>query len=1042
MIKEVKYNGYSASPSDYECADGDLAMSFNTINEDGAMRSVLPPKEIFTPVEGFAVKCIHEMPNRVHYIQVYEGFPTLLSYTNSVTNIGNHIHTFMNVAIYQITPIGNTLVVLTSDGMYYFLWKEDKYISLGNELPELNVRPYISTNLMNTNSFKDIFMLELDNPKLSEKITGIGDNLDEILYPELCDKLHDETLDAIGLNNKLQNNIYEKVFSVNNPRSKTLKEKGYFFEPFYVRFAYRLYDGSHIRHTVPVLMVPMTWGKPLFSVIINKGTGSNNESTTEALFEPIYFASKLFADINVSNTISNWRDIITNIDIFVTEPLIDYTDNAQSLVSIRKLSYDDGKIPMKVMTEQKWVNVSELAVGTNEYNMSYYTEAWFHKTDNIGQTVTRFFFTNYTEISSDCYFAFDCSKYTVCSDVLTENKPEGFTFPNGKYSVYKMSDYFALNETAQAYAFKTKESISENDVAKINMYVITQGTVDSISGKFYIETKRTDGQSYENVLTSCNSFYKISELSISELSNNEWNGLISIIGGTLNNLTTRQTLSDLGQGHNKIVASDIFSYNSRLNAIVKEVQFLNPSVNLKMQNCKKIDNNSRIIEKAYVEIYENSQTSYIEIPLGGSVDLEDLFYFTYPSSNAKNLYVEYEYGNNKYHAVIALKPHDFINQAYAFNMFEMLECEKKGGLLNVTINEPIRYGNIIRLSDVNNPFRFSEEYTVSLPVDEVYALSTAAKALSQGQFGQYPLYAFTSDGIWALEITSTGTYSARQPISRDIVVNKNSITQLDSAVLFVTQRGVMLLSGSNVTSISDKINTEDIFDITELPKVDRLVELYNNISLISDKLPKPEETQPEGGVERSVMAINILSTNDIKLVSFEDFIKNCRMLYDYPHQHLIVYNPNIRYAYVYSFKSQLWGMMLSNLKENVNSYPEALAMTNDNRLVDFSQYSNNNNKVLLITRPFKMDLPDVHKTISTIIQRGNLNSRTIAQVLYASNDMNNWVVVWSSSDVKMSGFRGTPYKYFRLAILRKLGKEESMRGFSVQYDIRLTNRLR
>ena len=718
---------------------------------------------------------------------------------------------------------------------------------------------------------------------------------------------------------------------------------------------------------------------------------------------------------------------------------------------------------MKVMTEQKWKNVSELAVGTDEYNMSYYTEAWFHKTANIGQTVTRFFFTNYTEISSDCYFAFDCSKYTVYSDVLTEKKPEGFTFPNGKYSVYKMSDYFALNETDQAYAFKTKESISEKDVAKINMYVITKGAVDSISGKFYIETKRTDDQSYENVLTSCNSFYKISELSISELSNNEWNGPISIIDGTLNNLTTRQTLSDLGQMHNRTISKHSFNYNNRLNVILDKVQIGNVCTSLRMQNPaeNKEGINAEII-KAYVEIYENGQKIFVEIPTSdGTVYIKDLLSFSFPHNNAKNLvviaddYTDFAYYLAYRKITIPLKRHELLNLSYAFNFFDVLNIsnyeiinvpeEYEGHVpdyFNVPSANTIEYGNIIRLSDVNNPFRFSEEYTVSLPVSKIYALSTAAKALSQGQFGQYPLYAFTSEGIWALEITSTGTYSARQPISRDIVVNKNGITQLDSAVLFVTQRGVMLLSGSNVTSISDKLNTEDIFDITELPKVDRLIELYNNISLISDELPKPEETQPEGGVERSVMAINTLSTNDIKLVSFEDFIKNCRMLYGYPHQHLIVYNPNIRYAYVYSFKSQLWGMMLSNLKENVNSYPEALAMTNDNRLVDFSQYSNNNNKVLLITRPFKMDLPDVHKTISTIIQRGNLNSRTIAQVLYASNDMNNWVVVWSSSDVKMSGFRGTPYKYFRLAILRNLGKEESMRGFSVQYDIRLINRLR
>lgn len=59
------------------------------------------------------------------------------------------------------------------------------------------------------------------------------------------------------------------------------------------------------------------------------------------------------------------------------------------------------------------------------------------------------------------------------------------------------------------------------------------------------------------------------------------------------------------------------------------------------------------------------------------------------------------------------------------------------------------------------------------------------------------------------------------------------------------------------------------------------------------------------------------------------------MIYDYTNQHIIVYNPAVRYAYVFSLKSKLWGMMLSDIVNNVNSYPEALAMADGNRLVDF-----------------------------------------------------------------------------------------------------------
>ena len=37
MIKEIKYNGYTANPSDYDCPDGDLATSIGTVLEDGAL---------------------------------------------------------------------------------------------------------------------------------------------------------------------------------------------------------------------------------------------------------------------------------------------------------------------------------------------------------------------------------------------------------------------------------------------------------------------------------------------------------------------------------------------------------------------------------------------------------------------------------------------------------------------------------------------------------------------------------------------------------------------------------------------------------------------------------------------------------------------------------------------------------------------------------------------------------------------------------------------------------------------------------------------
>lgn len=43
MIKDIKYNGYTSQPSDYECSDGQLATSLNLISEDSQLKPLLQP---------------------------------------------------------------------------------------------------------------------------------------------------------------------------------------------------------------------------------------------------------------------------------------------------------------------------------------------------------------------------------------------------------------------------------------------------------------------------------------------------------------------------------------------------------------------------------------------------------------------------------------------------------------------------------------------------------------------------------------------------------------------------------------------------------------------------------------------------------------------------------------------------------------------------------------------------------------------------------------------------------------------------------------
>ena len=52
MIKEINYSGLSTSPSDYNCADGELAAAVNMVPEDGALQRICAPDTVMTLSEG------------------------------------------------------------------------------------------------------------------------------------------------------------------------------------------------------------------------------------------------------------------------------------------------------------------------------------------------------------------------------------------------------------------------------------------------------------------------------------------------------------------------------------------------------------------------------------------------------------------------------------------------------------------------------------------------------------------------------------------------------------------------------------------------------------------------------------------------------------------------------------------------------------------------------------------------------------------------------------------------------------------------------
>lgn len=999
MIKELNYNSYSASPSDYICPDGELSCALNCIHEDGVLKSLGAPKVLATDITG-NVLAIHRVPGDEHFIMHNDNS----LYWANVDNIKNQVllHAF-DLAIQTVTPIGNTLAALDMGGtLHYILWKDNSYKYLGTQLPELDARPYLCTHIYDNTEMERIFGVEFDEELPSVNLTSNGLNSD------LTKKLYDAKTSSLAIYGTVRQNIYERIFALFNMFDRILKQKGYFTSPFFVRFAYRLYDGRHAMHTAPVLLVPTTWGKPLTTVHI--------KSDGTVIFNPILSASSLSANIDLPEDFSDWSDIVTHIDTFVTQQSIDYTDSPEAIVSLSQLPYysyepvtengspewvaDYKKTPQFMSNDLKWRSVVEEYEKQSHYK--YYLSEMRYLKEGSKHS-----------LPGNEFIAIDVSNgpvklYIQGGETLTPITGDTSYLPlpeRGNYDVYLTnygggSVYMIEGPTSKVYIYKryTGENATYNTC------------------HHYIELRRTDGKDFIDILTDYNNFYTISELDVKSYPTG-FSGAIPLKKSVLVNLVTMTTLSDNGQARSKDVFENLFSYNNRLNATIKEeglpscssLKTLNP-VTFVTQTI------SPQYMSAYVKVMENSQICYYKLPDEGFVD-SNLVYFAYPRSTATELILCSS--SSRLH--ISLQRHPFLNLAYAFNMFNKLEGTTVAvDKLTEYPNGTIKYGNKIKTSPVNNPFVFSEEHTSELAVGKIYALSTAAKPLSQGQFGQFPLYAFTDEGVWALEVTNQGTYAGKQPITRDVVINPDSITQIDSAVLFVTDRGIMLISGSTTQCISDILISEEQFNITEFPKSDALINIFNN----------------RAGDARAI------TLNDITMLPFSEFLVGCRMVYDYTNQRIIVYNPAVRYAYVYSLKSKMWGMMLSNIVENINSYPEALAMADGAKLVDFSKTDADTTTSLVITRPFKLGDPDSFKTINTIIQRGMFRSTHVRQVLYGSNDLYHWHTVWSSVDRLMRGFRGTPYKAYRLALICNFDKGESISGCTVVFEPRMGNKVR
>lgn len=251
---------------------------------------------------------------------------------------------------------------------------------------------------------------------------------------------------------------------------------------------------------------------------------------------------------------------------------------------------------------------------------------------------------------------------------------------------------------------------------------------------------------------------------------------------------------------------------------------------------------------------------------------------TFPDSRAYQIDF-YDRHHDSTPVTVKLKPSATYNFAFGFP-------EKTEVLMNVGTSQPKfpaiinQVGDTMNLivSEAVNPYYFPPEHSYLMP-GEIINLSVNTEQISTSQVGQFPLYVFTTEGIYALQVGEGKVlYSNVIPISAEVAVEGSDVLQTKYGVIFVTDKGLKLISGQEVIDFSEAVDGAVDMNVRNCQKY----VTYNNTPGLYNILP-------------------YLST-----VSFSEYSRKAVMVYNIIADEVIVSNPGYNYSYVFNLKTNTW----------------------------------------------------------------------------------------------------------------------------------------
>ena len=348
------------------------------------------------------------------------------------------------------------------------------------------------------------------------------------------------------------------------------------------------------------------------------------------------------------------------------------------------------------------------------------------------------------------------------------------------------------------------------------------------------------------------------------------------------------------------------------------------------------------------------------------------------------------------------------------------------------------YKDSLNISALNSEMYVSK-HADPMSLDAVYQIGTGSiigissntVALSQGQYGEFPLIVFTTEGVYSCGLaTDKLKYQQILPISREICNNAKSICQVDNGVFFSSEKGLMVISGTQVLSVSDVVKGE------------------------------PEKI--DSSVSNSAIAnVNLVELSDyMSKKDFIEYLKGCEIVYLYKKNKLLITNKNETYSYFYDLTNKTFTKISHKYDYAIPNYPNDLLVCNDadtqhSYVYEFPIESEDENiETMIETRAIKLGTEDIKSSYRVVLKGlfktdGDTENH-LGIYVFGSLDCEKWTYIGGnevSCEYKTIRDIGCKVermgaKYLRVLFVGKLNKGSKIDTIEISSTKKYENKIR